>query len=204
MRDAVLRKQKDRLLAPLAGDWAATIHPNAISVLALGIGLLAAWATWQQWYGWALMLWIGNRVLDGLDGVVARVHHKQSDFGGYLDLILDFIVYLAVPIAFVAAVPSTLNLWAAIALIASFVLNLLSWSTLSAILEKRHAAADDRLTTISMPAGLIEGAETIAFYTLFFLLPTYAGWLFLVMAALVIVTAAQRVLWAWRYLEHVP
>ncbi|HRW50460.1 MAG: CDP-alcohol phosphatidyltransferase family protein [Caldilinea sp.] len=202
MRDAALRKQKDRLMAPLAGGWAAAIHPNHISVLALVVGLLAAWATWQQWYWAALVLWIGNRVLDGLDGVIARVHHKQSDFGGYLDLILDFVVYLAIPIAFVAAMPTTLNLWAAIALISSFVLNLLSWSTLSAILEKRHLVAGERLTAISMPPGLIEGAETIAFYTLFFLLPGYVGPLFMVMAALVVITAAQRVWWAWRHLEH--
>ncbi len=201
MRDAILRKQKDRLLAPLAGAWSSTIHPNYISMLALIVGLLAAWATWQQLYWAALALWIGNRVLDGLDGVIARVHHKQSDFGGYLDLILDFVVYLAIPIAFVAAVPTTANLWAAIALIAAYVLNLLSWSTLAAILEKRQLVAEKRLTTIAMPPGLIEGAETIGFYTLFFLLPGCVGTLFVVMAAMVVITATQRVWWAWRHLE---
>lgn len=202
MRDATLRKQKDRLLAPWIGAWSATIHPNHISVLALIVGLLAAWATWQQWYWVALALWIGNRVLDGLDGLIARVHHKQSDFGGYLDLLLDFVVYLAIPVAFVASLPTTLNFWAAIALTSSYVLNLLSWSALSAILEKRHLVSGERLTAISMPAGLIEGAETIAFYTVFFLLPSSIGLLFMIMAALVSLTAAQRVWWAWRHLEH--
>ncbi len=201
MRDSVLREQKDRLLTPLAGQWLASIHPNTISGIALVFGLAAAWAAWQQWYGWALVLWLANRILDGLDGVVARVHHKQSDFGGYLDLLLDFVVYLAIPIAFVAAAPTILHLWALVALLSSFVLNLLSWSVLSAILEKTRTDSLHRQTTVAMPAGLIEGAETIVFYSLFFMLPAAIGPLFLLMAALVFVTAIQRVGWAYRNIK---
>lgn len=201
MRDYALRKQKDRLLTPLAESWLALVHPNVISWIALVFGLAAAWAVWQQWYSLALVLWIINRVLDGLDGLVARIHHKQSDFGGYLDLLLDFIVYLAIPLAFVAAAPVSLNLWALAALLSSFVLNLLSWSVLSAILEKRLAGSPGRMTSITMPPGLIEGAETIVFYSLFFLLPAYIGPLFMLMAVLVFATAIQRVWWAHRTLK---
>ena len=74
MRDGVLRRQKDRLLTPLAGDWAAAIHPNYISGVALLFGLLAAWAVWQEAYGWGVLLWVVNRVLDGLDGAVSYTH----------------------------------------------------------------------------------------------------------------------------------
>lgn len=200
MRDAALRERKDRLLQPLAQRWFGRIHPNWISVAALGFGLACALAAWQQHYWAALLLWAINRMLDGLDGVVAREHAKQSDFGGYLDLFLDFIVYLAVPIAIAAAQPSSTLLWATIALLSAFVLNLLSWSVLSAILEKRAATEVGRRTTVAMPGGLIEGAETIIFYTLFLLLPGYAALLFAIMAALVLVTAAQRVAWAARHL----
>ena len=66
-------------------------------------------------------------------------------------------------------------------------------------MENRRAGPFGRLTAIGMPAGLIEGAETIVFYTLFFLLPAYVGWLFLLMAALVLVTAAQRIWWTYRH-----
>jgi len=42
--------------------------------------------------------WILNRILDGFDGLVARERNQQSDFGGYLDLVLDvavsFFVYI--------------------------------------------------------------------------------------------------------------
>lgn len=202
MRDAALREDKDRLLKPIATRWFARVHPNWISAVALGFGLACALAAWQQLYLLAMLLWVINRVLDGLDGIVAREHGKQSDFGGYLDLLLDFVVYLAVPIGIAAAQPALPILWATVALLSAFVLNLLSWSVLSAILERRAAAAADRLTTVAMPGGLIEGAETIFFYTLFLLLPAYATVLFAIMAGLVLVTAAQRVLWASRYLPR--
>ena len=200
MRDIVLRKQKDRVLTPLASRYFSAIHPNWVSATALLFGLAAAIAVWQQAYWLGLGLWILNRILDGLDGVIARTHDKQSDFGGYLDLFLDFIVYLAIPLAFVAAQPTAMTFWAALALLSAFVLNLLSWTTLSAILEKRQALDTGRQTTIEMPTGIIEGTETVILYSLFFIVPDYVAVLFGAMAVLTLLTAVQRVRWAARNL----
>ncbi len=197
MRDSVLRAQKDRLMLPIAEQMFGSIHPNIVSFVALGVGLLSAGAIVYHEFGIALILWLLNRVLDGLDGVVARAHHKQSDFGGYLDLLLDFVVYLAIPVALLVALPTNANLWAGITLLSIYVLNLLSWTTLSAIIEKHQIQTVDRLTTMEMPTGLIEGAETILFYSLFLLLPGYIVYLFWAMAALILVTAGQRVWWAY-------
>ncbi|MCE7983124.1 MAG: CDP-alcohol phosphatidyltransferase family protein [Caldilinea sp. CFX5] len=201
MQDAFLRRQKDRLMTPVAGSAFAAIHPNHISVIAMLIGLGSVVAILGQWYWLGLLLWAVNRIMDGLDGVVARVHQKQSDFGGYLDLFLDFIIYLAVPIAFIAAMPTTANLWAGIFLLTSYVLNSISWTTLAALLEKRQRQTVNRLTSMEMPTGLVEGAETIVFYTLFYLLPNQIAILFLVMAILVVFTASQRVWWAYWHLQ---
>ncbi len=201
MQDAFLRRQKDRLLAPMAGAAFAGIHPNLVSVIALFVGLGSVAAILAQLYWVGLVLWALNRILDGLDGLIARLHHKQSDFGGYLDLFLDFIIYLTVPLAFAAALPTTANLWACIALLASYVLNTISWTTLATLLEKRHRQTVTRLTSMEMPTGLVEGAETIAFYTLFYLLPGQLALLFSMMALLVFFTAAQRIWWAYQVLD---
>lgn len=200
MRDMALRAKKDELLVPLARRSFGSVHPNVVSLVAMGVGLIAVVAVMQEQYRVGLLLWILNRILDGLDGVVARVHDKQSDFGGYLDLILDFVIYLALPVGFVVANPTALNLWSLVALFAAYTLNLLSWTTLSALLEKRRRTAARRLTSVEMPTGLIEGAETILVYSLFFLLPAYIGPIFLVFAGLVLITASQRVVWAARHL----
>ena len=89
MKDAVLREQKDRVLEPLARSFFRSVSPNLISIAALIPGLLSAVAIVQGELVWGISFWLINRVLDGLDGVVARIHDKQSDFGGYLDLLLD-------------------------------------------------------------------------------------------------------------------
>ncbi|MEX1020333.1 MAG: CDP-alcohol phosphatidyltransferase family protein [Litorilinea sp.] len=200
MRDAALRSQKDRLMTPFARRAFVRVHPNLISVVAMAVGLAAAWAVTQELYWLGLGLWWGNRILDGLDGLVARLHHKQSDFGGYLDLLLDFVVYLAVPVAFVLAQPTGVHLWALVALVGSYVLNTISWTVLAAILEKRQLQSSARATTIEMPVGIVEGAETIVLYTVFFLIPWAVGILFWLMAALVMATVVQRVIWAYRHL----
>jgi phosphatidylglycerophosphate synthase len=201
MRDAALRQQKDRLLQPLAARLFAQIHPNVISTVALIIGLLAAGAALYHLYWLGLGLWLLNRVLDGLDGVVARHYQKQSDFGGYLDLFFDFVVYLAVPVAFTLAMPTVPVLGALIALLASYYLNTMSWMGLAALLEKRQRTTQQRQTSLEMPTGLIEGAETIVLYATFFLFPGAVSWLFGLMALLVLFTAGQRLGWAYRYLR---
>ena len=206
MYDTVMRDVKEKTLAPIASHLSHRIHPNHISVAALGVGLASVVAVTQGQIGLGLAFWAGNRILDGLDGVVARCHGTQSDFGGYLDLLLDFVIYLTVPIAFVYAQPSPANLWTGLLLISSFVLNNISWAVLSAILERRawrasQVNAGEKLTTVEIPTGLIEGTETVIFYSLFFLLPDQVAWLFGLMGALVLVTVVQRVSWAWRTLD---
>ena len=201
MRDMSLRAKKDELMVPLARRLFGAVHPNIVSLIAMVVGLIAAAAILSEQYWIGLALWLLNRILDGLDGVVARVHDKQSDFGGYLDLLLDFVVYLTVPMAFVGVQPTPFNLWALVTLVAVYVLNTLSWTVLSAMLEKRKRASARRLTSVEMPPGLIEGAETILFYTLFFLLPAYVGYLYLLFSGLVIFTVAQRVWWAYQTLD---
>ncbi len=201
MKDTMLREQKDRVLAPLVQRFLAEVSPMSLTVAAVGVGLLSAAAVIGGYLWLGLVLWLLNRGLDGLDGLVARVHSKKSDLGGYFDLMLDFVIYLAVPISFVIATPSAHRIWALIFLLASYQINTLSWTLLSAILEKRHLAnASNRLTSIEMPAGLIEGAETVVFYSLFFLLPAYITHLFVIMGVLVLVTVVQRVWWAHKYL----
>ena len=64
------------------------------------------------------MLLLLNRLLDGLDGAVARAA-GSTDLGGFLDITMDFLVYSAIPFAFVLKDPG--NALAAAFLIFSFV-----------------------------------------------------------------------------------
>lgn len=202
MFDQWLRRFKDRLLEPVCRRLGRRLHPNLISLAAFAVGLASAWEAAQGRTGLALGLWFANRTLDGLDGTAARVHGLQSDFGGYLDILLDFAVYTAVPIALVYAHPAPATLWAAVFLLGTFYLNSASWMYLSAVVERRRqgAGAEGELTTVTMPAGIVAGTETIAFYALFIAFPAHLATLFGVMGLLVCVNVVQRLWWAWRHL----
>ena len=203
MLDHTLRAYKDDLLRP-AASLVSHISPNTITVLALGVGLGAAGAAAAQVYWLALGLWLLNRLLDGLDGMTARARGLQSDFGGYLDILLDFVVYAALPIALYWSNQSNANALALALLLASFYVNSASWMYLSAVLEKRAAGATARgeLTTVTMPGGLVGGAETILFYSIFLIFPNALFWLFLLMAAAVMAGVFMRLRWARRNLSR--
>jgi len=197
MFDSTLRRFKDRVGEPLARRM-SRVSPMFISILALIVGLLAAYAAFKQQYFWAFGLWLFNRILDGLDGLIARLHQRQSDFGGYVDILTDFAIYAALPIGLVVGSPSSESYLALIFLLATFYVNAASWMVLAAILEKRAAHNPDTQTTIVMPAGLIGGFETIVAYGIFLLFPAYITILFSIFAALVFVTIIQRLVWARR------
>ncbi len=198
MFDEYLRALKDRLLSPLVRVLGGRVHPLAISLLAFGVGLLTAVAGGLRLYGLGLGLWGLNRVLDGLDGAVARATHQATDLGAYWDILLDVVVYAAVPIglAIGSASPAA---WVALGvLFGTFYLNAASWMYLSALLERRGQGAVVRaeLTSVTMPRGLIGGTETVVLYVLFFLFPHRLPALYWGMAALVGVTVLQRLVWA--------
>lgn len=201
MFDHRLRHGKDQFLAPLARAAGSRLHPNLISGAAAVIGVAAAVALANGAYRPAVALWVGNRIVDGLDGAVARATGQTSEFGGYLDLMLDVVVYSAIPIGFALHRPEPLLLVAVTLLLAACYINVTSWLYLSVLLERHRqpAVADGargRLTSIEMPRGLVEGAETIVAYLVLMLLPNHAVAILLVTAFLILVGAVQRVIWA--------
>ena len=202
MIDTLLRVPKERLLEPLATRLSET-SPNRVTLASFVVGLGAVLVTGLGFYGWGLGLWLLNRLLDGLDGEVARRGGRQSDLGGYLDILCDLVVYALVPLSLVLSNPSEGAYLALALLLTSFYVNAGSWMFLSALLEKRHrgALARGERTSVTMPSGLIEGAETVLFYSLFLLFPHAFTPLALLMVGLVAVTAGQRVVWALRVLE---
>jgi phosphatidylglycerophosphate synthase len=190
---------------PAATVVGRRIPPMVVTVAAFVFGLGAAVAAARGANGTGLALWLANRVLDGFDGTLARAQGAQSDIGGYVDIVLDFVIYAAVPLGLVlgAAPPERATLAvSALVMLASFYVNAASWMYLAAILERRGAGAAARgeLTTITMPRGLVGGTETVVFYALFLALPRTLVPLFILMTALVLVTVMQRLVWAVRRL----
>ena len=198
MLDPLMRRLID---APLnrAGQRLAArgISAAQVTLGGLAVGLVAAAVLALGGAGWiALLLLAVNRLCDGLDGAVARATSK-TDFGGYLDIVSDFVIYGAVPLAFVLRDPA--NGAAGAFLLTSFYINGATFLGFAILAEKRGIKTTSQgQKSLYYSAGLLEGTETIGFFAAVCLWP----WGFAAMAwgfgALTLMTAAARLLLARR------
>ncbi|MBI3197230.1 MAG: CDP-alcohol phosphatidyltransferase family protein, partial [Rhodospirillales bacterium] len=177
MFDPVLRRLIDPPLNR-AGAWLARqgVPANGASLVGLMIGLLAVPALAHGRYDLALLAILFNRLIDGVDGPIAR-QGKPTPFGGYLDIMCDMAFYAAVPLGFALADAAN-AVWAAI-LLASFVCTGASFLGRAVLAAQVGEANDGKRGRKSFfhAAGLIEGSETIAAFVLFCLLPGGFPWL---------------------------
>ena len=188
--DERLRPTKHRVLAPLV-DSVVHVPPVVLTVLGLVLGLVAALAAALTLWWPALLLFAGNRIADGLDGEVARAGSTATDRGGYDDIVVDTVVYSAIPIG--AAAGSDLDhIWIVVSLLlASFYVNTVTWTYLSALFEKRGSSGS-QFTAVAMPVGLVEGTETVVFFALMLAIPSRLDWIMGAMAAAVSLGALLR------------
>ncbi|MEE4205949.1 MAG: CDP-alcohol phosphatidyltransferase family protein, partial [Erythrobacter sp.] len=189
--DAKLRPLIDpplnRAGSALAG-WGVTA--NALTLAGLALGLAGALAIALGEIGAGLALILANRLLDGLDGAVARAR-GPTEFGGYLDIVADFAFYVSVPLAF--GVLSDANTLPALVLVASFVLTGVSFLAFAVIAAQRGEATEAHgKKGFFYSTGLAEGAETIAVFALMCLLPGWFGIIAYAYAGLCVLTVFQR------------
>ncbi|MGI9216980.1 MAG: CDP-alcohol phosphatidyltransferase family protein [Hydrogenophaga sp.] len=175
------------------------VGANAISVAGFALGLAAAGAIAAQHYLAGLVLLLLSRLMDGLDGAVARAT-QPTDRGGFLDITLDFLFYAAIPLAFAIAEPAA-NALPATVLLASFIGTGSSFLAFAAIAEKRG------LTDTALPGksfyflgGLTEATETIAAFAAMCLWPQWFAPIAYGFAALCGITTALRIGWGWQRL----
>ena len=81
-----------------------------------------------------------SRIFDGLDGAYARLTNQTSDFGGYLDIIVDFTIYGLLPLGVTVANPSFYAWVALVILEVTFFVNAAGLFFLSALIEKNANA----------------------------------------------------------------
>ena len=169
------------------------IQADHITQSGFFLGMLCVPAIATEHYGLGLFFIALNRLLDGLDGAVARLN-GATDRGAYLDIVLDFIFYAAVVFAFALANPER-NALPAAALLFSFMGTGSSFLAF-AILAERLNLASMRYPNKGFYYlnGITEGTETILFFVAFCLLPQYFTVLAWIFFTLCVITTATRVL----------
>jgi phosphatidylglycerophosphate synthase len=198
MLDGWARRLIDPALERAARSLAASgLSANAVTFAACAIGLASAVAISLQWYLAGLVLMLLSRIGDGLDGAVAKIAGK-TDLGGYLDIVLDFLFYGVIPVAFVLADPAA-NAVAGAVLVFSFYVNGASFLAFAAIAAKRNMASEARgPKSLFFTTGLAEATETIAVFAAFCLVPHWFPELAYAFAALTFYTALSRIVLAAR------
>ena len=121
MFDTLLRQIKDRLFASVAKML--NIPPNLVTAFSLILGGLTISFILKKLYLVSLIFWILNRFFDGLDGAIARAHQRQTDLGGYLDILSDFMIYAAIPISLVVNSPTMERYFYLTLMISTFYVN---------------------------------------------------------------------------------
>ena len=203
MLDATLRPWIDKPLNVVATLIITQpfLKPSADRITMTGfiIGLGAPAALCLEQYTAALAFIVLNRIMDGLDGAVAR-RLATTDRGGYLDIVLDFLFYAGVVFGFSLAQPE--HAVYAAALLFAFMGTASSFLAFAIFAQKRGLETSMRgKKSLYYLGGLTEGTETIIAFVLMCLVPTYFWLIALVFTALCIITTAARIRFAWHVLS---
>ena len=190
MFDAKLRPLIDPPLNRLGMALARSgVSANLLTLTGLSLGLAGAAAIAFGHFLSGLGLIIANRLLDGLDGAVARVRTDGSRW--LFDIVADFAFYVSVPLGFGVLDPA--NTLAALVLVASFVLTGVSFLAFAVIAAERGERTEAHgRKSFFYSTGLAEGGETVAVFVAFALLPAYFVPLAYGYAVLCVLTVIQR------------
>ena len=177
----------------------AGIGADAVTLAGFALGLAAAIAIALGLTLPGLALVLASRLADGLDGAVAR-QTQPTDRGAFLDIVLDFLFYASIPLAFALADPVA-NALAAAVLLAAFI------GTGAGFLAFAALAGQRGLTSPAYPqkglyylGGFTEATETLLCFIAMCLWPQHFAPLALAFAALCGLTLVTRLVAGWRLL----
>lgn len=202
MIDNAFREVLPRFAGPLLALYTRLgWTPDHVSALGAAIAFLAAGAVAGGYLWVALALWWVSRLADGTDGIYARATGQESDFGSYLDILLDMAAYGAMVLGFAVAFPEFQSRW--MAMLFLYVLCITSALALGMQEAKQdRPPRDDR--GLRLGAGLAEGGETGIAYTAFLLWPGGLAITTPIWVGVLAVTVIARTILAARLLRVPP
>lgn len=212
MLDISLRPWKDNIFDPLCRFVPTTISPLHITAAAFLTGLQSCYSAYSHRKAESLFFWALNRFLDCLDGAVARSRSESFDWGGFLYLLGDFIIYSLIPLCTASSFASqseteVQRVWTGISLLeVSFHINNFVLFYIAALEEKLKVAGKrdelSNLTSLMMRPALIEGVESAVFFTAMLAWPKPTYRLAITMSFLVAIATTQRILWIYSALKR--
>jgi len=160
------------------------LTPNAITIMAFIIGLVAALSVA---YGYTILalilLWLSG-LLDVLDGTVARLTVQSTKLGAYLDLIFDRVVEGTMILGFYALMPDLV--WPILIFYVGAMFNFTTFLVAASLFK------NDGQKSMHYDIGILERTETFILFSLLMLFPNLAFILLMVFNILMILTGILR------------
>ena len=202
MLDPFMRRLIDPPLNGVAAIWPRKISANQITIFGLVLGVACFLAIAINTMTAALILLGLNRLADGLDGAVARAQ-TPSELGAYLDIVSDFVLWGLLPIGFI--ILDSDNAIAAAVLLSSFSMSMTVFLAFAIMAEKRGLETGAQGSkSFFYVAGLAEGTETIAFFTIVIIWPGAFVPAAFVYAGIVYLSVIGRVASSYLILKELP
>ena len=173
------------------------VTANQVSLTGFALGMIAAVLIAHGEIMSAIIPLLLNRLLDGIDGAVARFA-GPTDRGAFLDITLDFLFYAAVPLAFGFCNPER-NALASAVLLASFIGTGVSFLAYAIMAEKRGEKSTAYPSkSFYYLGGLTEGFETVDCFVAMCIWPQHFAIIAYVYATMCCVTTLTRLVAGWQ------
>jgi CDP-diacylglycerol--glycerol-3-phosphate 3-phosphatidyltransferase len=181
------------LRAIIALSVALGIHPNVLTLTGVLINVVAAWALAIDQFVWAGVIMIVANIFDFIDGKVAHITGKQSEFGAFWDSTLDRFSDLALFTGLIWLY-STLDRQGYV---------LIATLTLIFSIMTSYARARAESLIEKCKVGFMERPERIVLFMIGAFTDRMAGvlWVILVLS---VVTVANRIYYTYLALNRLP
>ena len=172
------------------------VKPNQVTVFAFLVSSSSVWFVLNNYFILAALIWWTGRILDGMDGILARASKTTSSFGAYLDIVLDMAAYSLFIVGLSIRFPELQFNW--ILILGLYVLCITSALSFGSLLGEKEIK-DNR--GLKFGAGLAEAGETGIAYTLFMIFPKHIAILSLIWIGVLLITVLARTSLAYKTLK---
>jgi len=189
MFDRQIQKFTQKPLKYIAKLFLKFISPNQMTFIGFSFGVLMCLFIIIDQYLFATIFLFLNRLSDGLDGTMARLQ-TPTPLGGYLDIVLDFLIYGGFVLSF--GITEQNNTLLSMVLLFCYIGTGSTFLAKAAILPSltNQNLNEEIPKSFHYAVGLIEGTETIVFMVLCLLFPNlfiYFSFIFIILCLITIV-----------------
>ena len=193
MFDRQVQNFTQKPLQYIANLFLKFISPNQITLIGFVFGILMCISIVIDQYLMGIVFLSLNRLCDGLDGAMARLT-APTPLGGYLDIVLDFLVYGGFVLSFGITDPN--NTFLSMILLFCYIGTGTTFLAKAVILPSQYHQNHNNNIPKSFyyAVGLVEGTETIVFMILCLLFPNMFNYLSSIFIVLCLITIVNRII----------